>query len=514
MKDEHKTKKQLIAELAELRQQVAELRASETERKRMEKALRKSEERLKEVVEHMPMLFDAFDENGTALFWNKECERVTGYSSDEIMGDPKSLELVCPDPEYRAWVLEQLHELGSYYRDWELDVRCKNGETRTISWSNISRDHPIPGWWSWGIGVDVTERKRAEEALRESEARFREVLEHSQDALYKRNLETGRYEYMSPAIAKIIGYTPNEVMAMSPDEVDSLIHPEDIERISDLRRSVLEIPQGHEIVSQAEYRVECKDGSYRWISDHYALFRGPEGRLLFSIASVRDITERKWAEEELQWLYEQAQRDAEAKATLLHEINHRVKNNLSVIIGLLYAERRYAKMTDQATYRAITQRLTNRVNGLATVHSLLSASEWAPLLLSDLAGQVVRSYLQVLPRDKDVSVEVSPSPIRVTADQAHSLALMINELTTNTVKHTLQNRNAAHIAVGITCENNTVRFEFRDDGPGYPEDVLRLKRYSVGLDLIQNLVHQNLRGELSLHSDHGAVAVIRFKAQA
>ena len=120
----------------------------------------------------------------------------------------------------------------------------------------------------------------------------------------------------------------------------------------------------------------------------------------------------------------------------------------------------------------------------------------------------------MLPRDKDVSVEVSPSPIRVTADQAHSLALMINELTTNTVKHTLQNRNAAHIAVDITCENDTVRFEFRDDDPGYPEDALRLKRYSVGLDLIQNLVRQNLRGELSLHSDRGAVAVIRFKAQA
>jgi two-component sensor histidine kinase len=59
-----------------------------------------------------------------------------------------------------------------------------------------------------------------------------------------------------------------------------------------------------------------------------------------------------------------------------------------------------------------------------------------------------------------------------------------------------------------------VRFEFRDDGPGYPEDVLGLERYRVGFDLIQNMVRTGLRGELSLHNDDGAVAVIRFRAQA
>ena len=226
--------------------------------------------------------------------------------------------------------------------------------------------------------------------------------------------------------------------------------------------------------------------------------------------------ERKRAEEELQRLCERAQRDAEIKATLLQEVNHRVRNHLLAIIGLLYAERRYAETTDQAAYRAITQNLMNRVNGLTTVHSLLAASEWAPLLLSDLAGQVVRSSLQMLPRHKGVSVEVPPSPVRVTPDQALILALVINELTTNTVKHAVQERDTAHIAVGISLEDgdDTVRLEFRDDGPGYPEDVLQLERYRVGFDLIQKMVRQGLRGELSLHNDDGAVAVIRFKAQA
>jgi two-component sensor histidine kinase len=102
----------------------------------------------------------------------------------------------------------------------------------------------------------------------------------------------------------------------------------------------------------------------------------------------------------------------------------------------------------------------------------------------------------------------------VTSDQAHNLALVVNELATNTVKYALQERDTGHITVRIALEDDTVLFEFRDDGPGYPEEVLQLERPTVGLDLIQKIVYRGLRGELSLHNDHGAVAVIQFKAKA
>ena len=216
-------------------------------------------------------------------------------------------------------------------------------------------------------------------------------------------------------------------------------------------------------------------------------------------------------------LYEQARRDAETKSVLLREVNHRVKNNLSAIIGLLYAERRRARTEDRAAYEFMMQDLINRVQGLTTVHDMLSASGWAPLSLSDLTMRLIQSALQMLPRGKRVSVDVTPSPIRVTPDQAHNLALVINELATNTVKYTLHERHAAQITVSIGLDDDagtrTVLFEFRDDGPGYPEEILRLERHSVGLDLMQNIVRKSLRGELSLHNERGAVAVIRFEAQ-
>jgi PAS domain S-box-containing protein len=143
---------------------------------REQEALRASEQRLRNIVEHMPVLLDAFDENGIAVFWNAECERVTGYTAGEIVGNPRAMELLVPDPDYRAEILAQLQTLGHYYRDWELDVTCKNGRTRTIAWSNISRDYPIPGWWSWGIGLDVTARKRAEADLKSYSMQLEEMV--------------------------------------------------------------------------------------------------------------------------------------------------------------------------------------------------------------------------------------------------------------------------------------------------------------------------------------------------
>ena len=98
--------------------------------------------------------------------------------------------------------------------------------------------------------------------------------------------------------------------------------------------------------------------------------------------------------------------------------------------------------------------------------------------------------------------------------QAHNLAIVINELATNTIQHTLPGRSTARINVRVALEDDAILFEYRDDGPGYPEDVLQLERHAVGFDLIRNLVRQSLRGELSLHNDEGAVAVIRFPTQA
>jgi PAS domain S-box-containing protein len=142
-------------------------------------ALRESEERLRVVMQNMPVMMAAFDADGNVVIWNRECELVTGYSAEEIIGRPEVMDLLSPDSEARQKGSDLWKPGGGDYRDREWRVTQKNGEVRTISWSNISRTFPIPGWASWGIGVDITERKQAEarlnESLHEKEALLQEI---------------------------------------------------------------------------------------------------------------------------------------------------------------------------------------------------------------------------------------------------------------------------------------------------------------------------------------------------
>ncbi len=209
-------------------------------------------------------------------------------------------------------------------------------------------------------------------------------------------------------------------------------------------------------------------------------------------------------------LYEQTRQDAEVKATLLREVNHRVQNNLAAIISLLNLEKDRTGV-DQTMYQAIMQNLISRIRGLAAVHRLLSATGWAPLCLSELAEQVIDSALQVLPRDKYVFVDVSPSAVCIAPGEANDLALVINELVTNSIKYAWPASQVGHIAVHIDRADDWILFEFRDDGRGYPEEVLRWKRYNIGLELIQSMMGYGLEGEMILSNDQGAVTTIRFK---
>ena len=152
-----------------------------TELKQAEEALRQSEERLRSLIHNMPVMMDAWDKNKTLIAWNRECERVTGYSAAEIVGNPRAFEMLYPDTDYLEGVMTQWQERGNEYRDWEWTLTSKDGQLKTTAWHNISESFPIQGWHGWAIGVDVTERKLAEAKMAQALQQERELNELKSD---------------------------------------------------------------------------------------------------------------------------------------------------------------------------------------------------------------------------------------------------------------------------------------------------------------------------------------------
>ncbi len=210
-------------------------------------------------------------------------------------------------------------------------------------------------------------------------------------------------------------------------------------------------------------------------------------------------------------LFEQTRRDAHVKEMLLEEVNHRVQNNLAAIIGLLYVEQSHSSAENEQSYQAIMSNLISRVQGLATVHRMLTHVEWSPLRLSDLAEQIIHSALKTLPSDKRIQVTVTPSPVQVTADVANSLALIINELVLNALKQAWPD---CHLSVCIEESQGNIILKFQDDGPGYPAEIPHKDSYNTGWELIHSLVTDRLRGQLEIDHNGGTVTTIRFPIPA
>jgi PAS domain S-box-containing protein len=139
--------------------------------------------------------------------------------------------------------------------------------------------------------LDVSEHRRADEALRASEARFRSVLENSRDVIYRVNVQTGHYDYISPSVETVVGFSPNELAAMDVETSQAMIHPDDAPA---MRAAVARLETTG--TADVEYRQRAKNGDYRWLSNHMSVVKDGSGRPLYRNGNIRDITEQKQAE--------------------------------------------------------------------------------------------------------------------------------------------------------------------------------------------------------------------------
>ena len=260
-----------------------------TERKRAERELRKQKEILQNIFDHLPVMINFVDQNDQLQLVNREWERTLGWTLAEVHS--QNIDVLVenyPDPEYRKKVRDFIVNTHGEWADFKTTVR--DGRVIDTSWAML---HLSDGT-GIGIGQDITKRKRVEEALRESEERFRQLAENITDLFWIKSPDFKRVLYLSPIYERMSG-VPREQRYLDEDYQPflELIHPEDRERVAQI------MLQGAGAEFDVEFRIFRPDGSVRWIRDRGFPVRDESGQIYRIAGIANDITERKLSEEAL-----------------------------------------------------------------------------------------------------------------------------------------------------------------------------------------------------------------------
>lgn len=261
-----------------------------TDRKQSAEALLREKIFSDALIDSLPGIFYLYDKDMRLVRWNKQFEQVLRYSTEEAKGI-YALDVICEaDRPMISQRIEEVFAKGESIAETRLLTKCGD----TIPYVLTGRQIVLNGiTYLLGSGIDISEQKRAEKALRLAEQNYRSIFENALEGVFQSSLD-GRFISVNPAMAKIYGYS-------SPAEM--------VDSITDIAIQVYVDPSGREFFKQqmnqqdeikgAEYRIYRKDGSIIWVEENARAVRDDDGNLLYYEGIVQDITQRKQLEAQL-----------------------------------------------------------------------------------------------------------------------------------------------------------------------------------------------------------------------
>ncbi|MDY6781393.1 MAG: PAS domain S-box protein [Cyanobacteriota bacterium] len=245
--------------------------------------------------EEIPIARVELTNEGEIVAWNAAAEEIFGYCAREVLGRPL-IEVIVADGERARQLALALEPSQRGIRSTH-PHQTRNGSSIVCEWYSIARFNEcgeVIGVMA--MAVEIPERQQLESALRQSEIRFRTLVENIPGAIYRCRADGNRtIEYISEEIATISGYSVASVIDSDERGLNCMIHPEDASRVEKIiRRAIAE-----RMPYRAEYRLICADGSFKWVADGGQGFFDDEGQLLGLDGAIFDISDRKGVEEEL-----------------------------------------------------------------------------------------------------------------------------------------------------------------------------------------------------------------------
>ncbi len=262
-----------------------------TGRKKVETALRESEARMRTIVENLPLPVNALDAQDRFVVWNRACEQVTGYAAAEIVGNPHALEMLYPNAVEREAMLTHHARIGGVFHEVEWRLTTKAGAERIVSWSSVAGEFPVPGWASWAVGVDVTERREAENALKRSEALYRTLVQNLPGMSVTLLDRDYRFTLVNGTEVEASGYSIDELEGKTLWEVHP---PADAERFAGYCDRVFETGEA----LTAEWRPSR--APERYLETTIVPLRDGSGAMTRLLGMTVNITERRQSQQALE----------------------------------------------------------------------------------------------------------------------------------------------------------------------------------------------------------------------
>jgi len=264
------------------------------ERKRVQEKLRESEEQYRTILENIEDGYYEVDLAGNLTFLNDSMCRIWGYPKEELMGMNDRQYTDQENAKKLFQTFNKVYRTGEPSRECDWGIIRKDGTKRYLEASvTLRKDASGKPIGFRGIVRDITERKRAEERLRESEERFRQLAENIREVFYIH--EEGVHCYVSPAYSEIWGRPP-QTLCEDPDSFWETIHPEDRDHVKQFMEKKTQ--EEYELV----YRIVRPDASIRWIRDCSFPVEDDSGRTQRAVGIAADITDLKLGEEKLRYL--------------------------------------------------------------------------------------------------------------------------------------------------------------------------------------------------------------------
>ncbi len=465
-----------------------------TERRRAEEELRESETRYRLLAENMKDVVWTLDPE-TMLFTyvSPSVEALRGYTPEEVLARPVYDALIPEGQEAIRRLLgngiaQFLAAPGGEQFDINLVSQpCKDGSTvLTEVVTRFYRDEETGKILVHGVTRDISERARAEEALRRSEERFRQIAENEGDFIWEVDAD-GLYTYANPVVEKILGYRPEELVGKL--HFYDLFAPDVRE---DLKKGALAA-----FAAKAAFQAFVnpnlrKDGARVILETSGSPILDKAGSLVGYRGSDKDITERVAAEEALRDSVKQ-------KEILMKELQHRVKNSLAMVSGLLGLE---MEGIANARCHAAFEKTRTRIRAVSALYERLYRA-------SDIDSVDLRAHLGGLTEElfktygsKDVRLTTRLDEVRLDTKRAVTLGLILNELVTNALKYAYPGGAAGEVRVELARTGDGIKLTVADDGAGLPAGLDPATSGGTGMSLVRMLTEE-IDGELTFEQQKG-----------